>query len=235
MSQKTYMMPNRTPTQGSSFTSQPINIQPKPAQQQSYTNQQVFGYPKNVFKPVQHVPYNKPTPILLCDPILQYPDFDREFNLTIDVSKYAFREVLSQGPTGKNTPTAFANRTLNNSEIHYNGALGIRKSGKLNSNADSLSRLEVNNEKGENSLLDKNDNQIIQNLLENAELNKALDQIIQDTRDDDNLSMQESESTRLPLQKRISLFMKLNINTRTNIVPEKQSSAIIEKSILPTY
>ncbi|KAF2903723.1 hypothetical protein ILUMI_02453 [Ignelater luminosus] len=98
MSQKTYIMPNPTRTHGSSFSSQPINIQPKPVQQKFYTNQQVFGKPKNVFKP--------------------------------------------------------------------------------------------NTDVNENSLLDEDDNQIIQNLLENAELNKALDQTIEETRDDDNLSMQ---------------------------------------------
>ncbi|KAF2884875.1 hypothetical protein ILUMI_21294 [Ignelater luminosus] len=63
MSQKTYLMPNPTSTQGSSFPSQPIHIQPKPVQQKFYTNQQVFGKPKNVFKPGQNVPYNKPTPM----------------------------------------------------------------------------------------------------------------------------------------------------------------------------
>ncbi|KAF2890662.1 hypothetical protein ILUMI_15511 [Ignelater luminosus] len=63
MSQKTCIMPNPAPTQGCSFPSQPINIQPKPVQQKFYTNQQVFGKPKNVFKPRQNVPYNKPTPM----------------------------------------------------------------------------------------------------------------------------------------------------------------------------
>ncbi|KAF2896686.1 hypothetical protein ILUMI_09483 [Ignelater luminosus] len=56
MSQKTYIMPNPTPTQGSSLPSQPINIQPKPVQQKFYTNQQVFVKPKNVFKLGQNVP-----------------------------------------------------------------------------------------------------------------------------------------------------------------------------------
>lgn len=58
--------------------------------------------------------------ILMNDPILQYPDFDKDFNLTTDASNYAIGAVLSQGPIGSDKPIAYASRTLNDSEINYN-------------------------------------------------------------------------------------------------------------------
>lgn len=57
--------------------------------------------------------------ILMNDPILQYPDFDKEFNLTTDASNFAIGAVLSQGQIGSDKPIAFASRTLNESEINY--------------------------------------------------------------------------------------------------------------------
>ncbi|KAL4088518.1 hypothetical protein QTP88_023612 [Uroleucon formosanum] len=58
--------------------------------------------------------------LLTQAPILQYPDFQKPFNLTCDASNYAIRCILSQGPIGKDLPIAFASRTLNKAEINYN-------------------------------------------------------------------------------------------------------------------
>lgn len=51
------------------------------------------------------------------DPILQYPDFSQDFNLTTDASNFAIGAVLSQGKIGSDRPIAYASRTLNDSEI----------------------------------------------------------------------------------------------------------------------
>lgn len=57
---------------------------------------------------------------LLCkEPILQYPDFEREFVLTTDASQYAVGGVLSQGPVGKDLAIAYASRVLNLAEKNY--------------------------------------------------------------------------------------------------------------------
>lgn len=57
--------------------------------------------------------------LLINDPILQYPDFVKSFNLTTDASNVALGAVLSQGPIGKDLPIAFASRTLNDTEQNY--------------------------------------------------------------------------------------------------------------------
>ena len=57
--------------------------------------------------------------ILINEPILQYPNFSRPFNLTTDASNVALGAVLSQGPIGKDLPVAYASRTLNESEQNY--------------------------------------------------------------------------------------------------------------------
>lgn len=57
--------------------------------------------------------------LLINDPILQYPDFSKEFLLTTDASNFALGAVLSQGPIGSDRPIAYASRTLNDSEINY--------------------------------------------------------------------------------------------------------------------
>lgn len=141
--------------------------------------------------------------LLTNDPILQYPDFTKEFLLTTDASNVALGAVLSQGPIGSDKPIAYASRTLNSSELNYstiekellaivwackyfrpylfgrkfkiitdhkplqwimslkepNSRLTrwrlklseydfsvVYKQGKLNTNADALSRLELHNE-----------------------------------------------------------------------------------------
>lgn len=56
----------------------------------------------------------------LCkEPILEYPDFTKPFNVTTDASNYAIGGVLSQGEIGKDKPIAYASRTLNKHEINY--------------------------------------------------------------------------------------------------------------------
>lgn len=56
----------------------------------------------------------------LCkEPILQYPDFSKTFNLTTDASNYAVGSVLSQGETPNDLPIAYASRILNKSEVNY--------------------------------------------------------------------------------------------------------------------
>lgn len=57
--------------------------------------------------------------ILTNDPILQYPDFEKPFNLTTDASNVAIGAILSQGPVGSDLPIAYASRTLNPAELNY--------------------------------------------------------------------------------------------------------------------
>jgi hypothetical protein len=55
---------------------------------------------------------------LTGQPILQYPDFSREFVLTTDASNQGLGAVLSQGPIGKDLPIAYASHRLNSAESH---------------------------------------------------------------------------------------------------------------------
>ena len=57
--------------------------------------------------------------ILTTTPILQYPDFNKEFILTTDASLHAIGAILSQGEVGKDLPIAYASRTLNKAESNY--------------------------------------------------------------------------------------------------------------------
>ena len=57
--------------------------------------------------------------LLINEPILQYPNFSKPFNLTTDASNYALGAILSQGPIGKDLPIAYASRTLNDTELNY--------------------------------------------------------------------------------------------------------------------
>ena len=63
--------------------------------------------------------FEKCKTILTNDPILQYPDFTKEFNLTTDASNVAIGAVLSQGPINSDKPICYASRTLNESEMNY--------------------------------------------------------------------------------------------------------------------
>jgi len=64
--------------------------------------------------------FNEFKTILTQEPLLQYPDFQRPFNLTCDASKFAIGCILSQGPIGNDPPIAYASRTLNRAEQNYN-------------------------------------------------------------------------------------------------------------------
>lgn len=56
----------------------------------------------------------------LCkEPVLQYPDFSREFNVTTDASGYAIGRVLRQGPIGKDLPISNCSRLSNVAEKNY--------------------------------------------------------------------------------------------------------------------
>lgn len=57
--------------------------------------------------------------ILCNEPLLQYPDFEKEFILTTDASNYAVGAILSQIKNGADLPIAYASRTLNKSETQY--------------------------------------------------------------------------------------------------------------------
>lgn len=57
--------------------------------------------------------------LLTSFPILQYPDFSKEFVLTTDASIHAIGAILSQGEIGKDLPIAYASRTLNKAESNY--------------------------------------------------------------------------------------------------------------------
>lgn len=158
--------------------------------------------------------FEKCKTLLVNDPILQYPDFSKEFILTTDASNLAIGAVLSQGPIGSDKPIAYASRTLNSSEINYstiekellaivwatkyfrpylfgrkfkimtdhrplqwvmnmkepNSRLTrwrlrlseydytvIYKPGKINSNADALSRIEIHNEESSSIVVNTSD------------------------------------------------------------------------------
>lgn len=63
--------------------------------------------------------FEKCKTLLINDPILQYPDFSKEFILRTDASNVALGAVLSQGTLGSDKPISYASRTLNESEINY--------------------------------------------------------------------------------------------------------------------
>jgi hypothetical protein len=52
-------------------------------------------------------------------PLLQYPDFSKQFILTTDASGYASGAILSQGKLRHDKPIAYASRTLNQAEQNY--------------------------------------------------------------------------------------------------------------------
>jgi hypothetical protein len=56
---------------------------------------------------------------LINPPILQFPNYSREFIVTTDGSQNAIGAVLSQGTIGKDLPIAYASRTLNSAEKNY--------------------------------------------------------------------------------------------------------------------
>jgi len=60
--------------------------------------------------------FNTLKSLLLNDPILQLPDFNKDFCITCDASNFAIGAVLSQNFNGKDLPISYASRTLNKHE-----------------------------------------------------------------------------------------------------------------------
>lgn len=56
---------------------------------------------------------------IINPPVLQFPDFSKEFILTTDASKIGIGAVLSQGVVGNDLPIAFGSRGLNQPETNY--------------------------------------------------------------------------------------------------------------------
>ncbi|KAL4088757.1 hypothetical protein QTP88_023841 [Uroleucon formosanum] len=56
---------------------------------------------------------------LCTEPVLQYPDFTKEFILTTYASGKALYAILSQKEIGRDLPIAYASRTLSPSEFNY--------------------------------------------------------------------------------------------------------------------
>lgn len=69
----------------------------------------------NIKDPYYVEAFNKLKVLLTSEPILAYPDFEKEFVLTTDASNNAIGAVLSQG----GHPICYASRTLNQHEIFY--------------------------------------------------------------------------------------------------------------------
>ena len=70
----------------------------------------------DVNNPEYRACFEKCKTLLTNDPILQYPDFTKEFRLTTDASNVAVGCVLSQMKDGHDLPIAYASRTLNEHE-----------------------------------------------------------------------------------------------------------------------
>jgi len=71
------------------------------------------------WKPEQEHAFQHLKARLTSQPILQYPDFSKEFILTTDASNTGLGAVLSQEPLVKDLPVAYASRSLNKAEINY--------------------------------------------------------------------------------------------------------------------
>ena len=63
--------------------------------------------------------FRKLIELLVTEPILSFPDFDKEFQLQVDASNTSLGYVLSQEKDGEETAIAFGGRTLNKHEINY--------------------------------------------------------------------------------------------------------------------
>lgn len=59
--------------------------------------------------------------ILSVKPILQYPNFNKKFRLTINASDVAIGAILCQDDT--DLPIAYASRTLSNAEQKYDATI----------------------------------------------------------------------------------------------------------------
>lgn len=63
--------------------------------------------------------FEKCKELLVNAPLLQFPDYSKQFILTTDASDTALGAVLSQGPIGSDRPIAYASRSLNPAETRY--------------------------------------------------------------------------------------------------------------------
>lgn len=63
--------------------------------------------------------FEKCKTLLVNEPILQYPDFRKEFIITTDASNVAIGAVLSQGKVFEDRPCQYASRTLTSTEQRY--------------------------------------------------------------------------------------------------------------------
>lgn len=84
-----------------------------------FTNCLKKGAQINVNDPVYIKTFEDCKTILTNEPLLQYPDFTKEFLVTTDASNFAIGAILSQGPIGQDKPICYASRTLNDSEKNY--------------------------------------------------------------------------------------------------------------------
>ena len=88
----------------------------------------------------------------LCEqPILQFPDFDKPFNVTTDASNFAIGAVLSQGDYPKDLPVAYASRCLNTADALSRNPVVVNlsqakfKSEETNNNNSHLDDKKVSN------------------------------------------------------------------------------------------
>jgi hypothetical protein len=71
---------------------------------------------KYVWEESKEVAFHAMKQKLISQPILQYPDFSREFILTTDTSNDGAGAVLSQGQIGKDLTIAYASHSFNKAE-----------------------------------------------------------------------------------------------------------------------
>lgn len=62
--------------------------------------------------------FNELKQTIIRPPILQYPDFSREFTLTVDASKNAVGAVLTQEYNGMDLPISYASRSFTKGELN---------------------------------------------------------------------------------------------------------------------
>ena len=68
---------------------------------------------------IQHEAFEILRDKICSEPILQYPDFTKQFLLTTDASNYALGGILSQGKISQGLPISYASRTLHGAELNY--------------------------------------------------------------------------------------------------------------------
>lgn len=66
----------------------------------------------------QEEAFQKIKQYLITPPILRYPDFSREFTVTVDASQYACGGVLSQNFDGEDLPITYISRTFKKGELN---------------------------------------------------------------------------------------------------------------------